>query len=259
MHVVGDFLKRWVMPLQRRSRLCCWFTGPNDIGTIQRRPGTDLSWEELEFLVKGITGESFVPESLILPQDIPALCDDPGLRTAVLATLSTLDKSDVAVRQTGGRDPLRGIRISDALTGGPQPAGAAPSANPAMAPSPLDKGKGAASSASAPGSSGGSEEERRRRLRCADESLVSNPPRSARELLVGPRRPAPRLRARRGASVLRCHRNRHHLRVITPRGTSNSHNNNRRQRSNSSRSGDCPASRVAGKSRAPSKCSPSFP
>jgi hypothetical protein len=47
--------------------------------------------------VKGITGESFVPESFILPQDIPTLCDDPGLRSAVLATLSTLDESDVAV------------------------------------------------------------------------------------------------------------------------------------------------------------------
>jgi hypothetical protein len=69
MHVVGDFLKRRVMPLQRRSCLCCWFTGPNDIGRIQRGPGTDLSWAELELLVKGITGESFVPESLILPQD----------------------------------------------------------------------------------------------------------------------------------------------------------------------------------------------
>jgi hypothetical protein len=56
--------------------------------------------------VKGITGESFIPESLILPQDIPALCDDPGLRTAVLATLPTLNESGVAVRQTGGRDPL---------------------------------------------------------------------------------------------------------------------------------------------------------
>jgi hypothetical protein len=43
--------------------------------------------------VGGITGETFVPESLILPQSIPALCDDPGLRTAILATLPTLDKS----------------------------------------------------------------------------------------------------------------------------------------------------------------------
>jgi hypothetical protein len=89
--------------------LCCWFTGSNDIGPIQHGPGTDLSWEELELLVKGITGESFIPESLILPQDIPVLCDDPGLRTTILATLPTFDESGVAVRQTGGRDPHRGI------------------------------------------------------------------------------------------------------------------------------------------------------
>jgi hypothetical protein len=67
MHVVGDFLKRRIAPLHRRAHLCCWFTGSKDIGWIQRGLGTDLSWEELELLVKGITGESFVPESLILP------------------------------------------------------------------------------------------------------------------------------------------------------------------------------------------------
>jgi hypothetical protein len=78
---------------------------------------------------------------------------------AILATLSTLDESGMVVRQTGGRDPHHGVRISDAPTGGPQPTGVAPSA-PAVAPSPLDKGKGAASSASAPGGFGGSEEER---------------------------------------------------------------------------------------------------
>ena len=72
-----------------------------------------------------------------------------------MATLPTLDDSGVVVRQTGGRDPLRGIQIFDAPTRGPQPAGVAPSANPAVAPSPLDKGKGAASNASAPGSSEG--------------------------------------------------------------------------------------------------------
>jgi hypothetical protein len=67
MHVVGDFLKRWIATLQRRARLCCWFTSSNDIGQIQHGSGIDLSWEELELLVKGITSESFVPESLILP------------------------------------------------------------------------------------------------------------------------------------------------------------------------------------------------
>jgi hypothetical protein len=70
--------------------------------------------------VKGITGESFVPESLILPEGISALCDDAGLRTTILATLPTLDESGVAVRQTGGRDPHRGIWISDAPAGGSQ-------------------------------------------------------------------------------------------------------------------------------------------
>jgi hypothetical protein len=121
MHVVGDFLKRRVMPLQRRPRLCYWFTSSNNIGRIQRGPGTDLSWEELELLVKGITGESFVPESLILPQDIPALCDDLGLRTAVLAMLPTLNESGMAVRQTGGRDPLCGIQIPGVPAGVPSP------------------------------------------------------------------------------------------------------------------------------------------
>jgi hypothetical protein len=180
--VVGDFLKRWIASLQQRAHLCCWFTGSNDIGLVQRGPGTDLSWDELEVLVKGITGESFIPESLILPQGIFALCDDPELRTAILATLPTLDESGVAVRRTGGRDPHRGIQISDAPAGGPQSAGVAPSAPArasrasATAPCPLDKGKGAASSSSAPGGTRVSEEERRRRLRRADGLFVSEPP-----------------------------------------------------------------------------------
>jgi hypothetical protein len=67
MHVVGDLLKRRIALLQRRPRLCCWFTGPNDIGTVQRGLDTDLSWDELAVLVGGITGETFVLESLILP------------------------------------------------------------------------------------------------------------------------------------------------------------------------------------------------
>jgi hypothetical protein len=184
MHVVGNFLKRWIAPLQRRVRLCCWFTGPNDIGRIQRGPGTDLSWEELELMVKGITGESFVLESLILPQGMPALCDDPGLRTAILATLSTLDESGMAVRQTGGQDPHLGIRISDPPAEGPQPTGVAPSA-PVVAPRPLDKGKGDASSSSAPGGTEGSEEERRRRLHRADGSFVSDPPEASEDCWWG--------------------------------------------------------------------------
>jgi hypothetical protein len=67
---------------------------------------------------KGVTGEAFIPKSLVLPQGILALCDDLGLRTAVLASLPTLDDSGVAVRQTGGRDPTRGIQIPSVPAGG---------------------------------------------------------------------------------------------------------------------------------------------
>jgi hypothetical protein len=67
MHVVGDFPKRRIVPLQRRARLCCWFTDANDIGRIQRGLSIDLSWDELAVLVGGITGETFIPEPLMLP------------------------------------------------------------------------------------------------------------------------------------------------------------------------------------------------
>jgi hypothetical protein len=57
--------------------------------------------------VKGITGESFVPESLILPEGIPALCDDAGLRSVNLATLPTLEERSSPDRRLGppSRDP----------------------------------------------------------------------------------------------------------------------------------------------------------
>jgi hypothetical protein len=57
MHVVGNLLKHQIAPLQRRPRLSCWFTGPNDIYRIQHGPGTDLSWDELELLVGGLLGD----------------------------------------------------------------------------------------------------------------------------------------------------------------------------------------------------------
>jgi hypothetical protein len=141
MHVLGDFLKRRVMPLQGRLRLCCWFTGPNDIGRIQHGPGTDLTWEQVEIFVRGITGEAFIPESLMPPQGISPLCDNPGLRSAVLARLPTLDESGVEVRQIGGRDPYRGIHIPGAPVGGPQSADVAPE-SPQRAPVPRIRSRG---------------------------------------------------------------------------------------------------------------------
>jgi hypothetical protein len=120
--------------------------------------------------VKGITGESFIAESLIPPEGIHPLCDDQGLRTATLDWLPTLDESGIAVRQTGGRDPHRGIQIPSVPAGRSRPVDIGSRAPPA-ALSPSGKGKGAASSSSAPGGSRRSEGERRPRLHRADGSF----------------------------------------------------------------------------------------
>jgi hypothetical protein len=125
--------------------------------------------------VKGITGESFVVESLIPPEGIPPLCDDQGLRTTILDSLSTLDESGVAVRQTGGRDPHRRIQIPGVPAGGSRPADAVSRVRPATL-SPSGKGRGAASSSSAPGGSGRSKGERWHRLCRADRSFIADPP-----------------------------------------------------------------------------------
>ena len=63
--------------------------------------------------MRAVTGEIFIPEHLILPQGVVPLCEDSRMRTAVLATLPTLDDGGLPARQTGG-DPDRGIRIPGA-------------------------------------------------------------------------------------------------------------------------------------------------
>jgi hypothetical protein len=85
-----------------------------------------------------------------------------------------------------------------------------------------------------------------------------SPPRSARRLQMGPRRPAPRPTTHRGVLVPRSRRHHHHPGVITPRNTNSSNSSSHSQCGNSSRSSDRLASRVTGKSRAPSKCNPFF-
>jgi hypothetical protein len=84
----------------------------------------------------------------------------------VLAWLLTLDESSVAVRQTSGLDPHRGIHIPGVPIGGSQPTDAGSRAPP-VAPSSSNKGKGAAGGSSSPGATGRSEGERRHRLRAS--------------------------------------------------------------------------------------------
>ena len=108
--MLGDFLKRRIAPVKQRPRPAWSFTGPNDCSKTHRGEGSDLTQEALEVLVQAVMGEIFIPEHLILPQGVVPLCEDSRLRTAVLATLPTLDDGGLAARQTGG-DPDSGIRI----------------------------------------------------------------------------------------------------------------------------------------------------
>src|SRR6185312_863404 len=113
LHVLGDFLKHRIAPLKKRPHPAWSFTGPQDYSRTHRGEDSDLTQEALEVLVRAVMGEIFVPEHLILPQGVVPFCEDSRLRTAVLATLPTLDDGGLAARQTGG-DPDRGIRIPSA-------------------------------------------------------------------------------------------------------------------------------------------------
>jgi hypothetical protein len=68
------------------------FTRVNDCCRIVRGAGTDLSGAELEASIQAMTGEEYTPESLVLPRGIKALCEDQAMRTAVLASMPTLDE-----------------------------------------------------------------------------------------------------------------------------------------------------------------------
>eukprot|EP00267_Zea_mays_P025968 XP_008653725.1 protein MLP1 homolog [Zea mays] len=133
MHVVGDFLKRWIAPQQTRARLSCWFTSSNNLGRIHHGPGTDLSWEELELLVKGITSESFIPETLIPPVGIPPLCDDQGASSPSASKVAPTGESGPQQQaSTGsGAGDLPLPATAEAPPSGPQ----VPSATAEAAPS----------------------------------------------------------------------------------------------------------------------------
>jgi hypothetical protein len=98
MMVLGDFLRHRITPLQLRSRMACMYTGSNDCCRIVRGPGTDLTRAELEASVRAMTGETYTPESLVLPRGIKALCEDQAMRSAVLASMPTLDEGGLVVR-----------------------------------------------------------------------------------------------------------------------------------------------------------------
>jgi hypothetical protein len=139
--VLGDFLRRHIAPLQQQSRMACMYTGPNDCCSIARGPGTDFTRAELEVAIRGMTGEAFSLESLVLSSEIKALCEDQALRSAVLASMPILDEGGLVVRQVGG-DPNRGIHIPGASPDHQQRTSQGPGRSSHGGPAPGGRGKG---------------------------------------------------------------------------------------------------------------------
>jgi len=204
LHVLGDFLMHRIAPLKQRPRPAWSITGPQDCSRTHRWEDSDLTQEGLEVLVRAVTGEIFVPEHLILPQRVVPLCEDSRLRTAVLATLPTLDDGGLAARQTGG-DPDRGIRIPGASgeQAVPSARGSGPSAKGKQAVAGSVDTSGPSQDRSSSGASSG--EAGRRRLHRGDGTPVTEPAanrqRTAEDAGQGSSR-APGSRGTSGVAVL---------------------------------------------------------
>jgi hypothetical protein len=140
MMVLGDFLKRRIAPLQQLTRMAYMYKRSNDCCKIARGPGTDFTRVELEVAIRGMTGDAFSPESLVLPSGVKALCEDQALRSSVLASMPTLDEGSLAVRQQGG-DPNRGIHIPSTSPNRQQRASQGPRGPSPGGPAPAGKGK----------------------------------------------------------------------------------------------------------------------
>jgi len=199
LHVLGDFLKHRNAPLKQRPRRAWSFTGLNDYSRTHRGEGSDLTQEALEVLVRAVTGEAFVPEHLILPQGVVPLCEDSRMRTAVLATLPTLDDGGLAARQTGG-NPDRGLRIPGASGDQaiPSAAGSGPTTKgkQAMAGSFATSGPSQARSSS--GASSG--EAGRRRLHRGDGTPVTESAAKRQRTAAGAGQGSSRASGPRGSS-----------------------------------------------------------
>ncbi|XP_039815004.1 collagen alpha-1(III) chain-like [Panicum virgatum] len=117
-------------------------------------------------------GKIFIPEHLILPQGVVSLCVDSHLRTAVLATLPTLDDGGLVARQTGG-DLDHGLRIPGASgeQAVPGAAGSGPAAKGKQAVAGSAATSGPSQARSSSGASSG--EAGRRRLHRGDGTPVT--------------------------------------------------------------------------------------
>ncbi|KAF0917304.1 hypothetical protein E2562_017480 [Oryza meyeriana var. granulata] len=97
--VIGDFLWRWLAPLQRCSRPAWLYTGDRD--TTRTHVGASHNWgrAELMYMPRVVIGSSDVPASELPKEDL-ALCNDPG-RTALQVILTKYDAKGILEHVSG--------------------------------------------------------------------------------------------------------------------------------------------------------------
>jgi hypothetical protein len=111
--VLHDFLSRRPAPLQDRLARPAWmYTRVNDILLLERGPGSSLDEALLAACLKALTADQFSGDLVLLAAVCEPICANKAARTALLATMPTLDDVNIAPVQRG--DQSRGVGIPGA-------------------------------------------------------------------------------------------------------------------------------------------------
>jgi hypothetical protein len=102
--VLHDFLSKCLTPLQDRSHCPAWmYTGVNDIMQLDRGPGSSLDEVLLAASLKALTINQFSAKLMVPTAVCKPICANQVARTALLATIPTLDDIDITLVQRGNQ------------------------------------------------------------------------------------------------------------------------------------------------------------
>jgi hypothetical protein len=100
--VLHDFLSKRLTPLQDRShRPASMYTGVNDIMQLDRGPRSSLDEVLLAASLKALTINQFSAKLMVPAAVCKPICANQAARTALLATIPTLDDVDITLVQRG--------------------------------------------------------------------------------------------------------------------------------------------------------------
>jgi hypothetical protein len=100
--VLHDFLSSCLVPLQDQPTRPSWmYTGVNDIMQLECDSGSSLDEALLAAWLKVLTVDQFLVDLVVPTAVCEPICMNQAARTALLATMPTLDDIDIAPVQRG--------------------------------------------------------------------------------------------------------------------------------------------------------------